>query len=45
MLKYLNSADGPNIPLRTLGSYCGCAASTIGNYINKKYKPTAEMEQ
>ena len=45
MLKYLNSADGPNIPLRTLAAYCGCANSTIYNYIAKKNKPSADMEQ
>jgi len=22
-LRYLNSADGPNIPIRTLAVYCG----------------------
>ncbi len=45
MLSYLNSADGPNIPLRTLSAYCGCANSTLSNYINKKYKPSEDMEQ
>ena len=44
MLSYLNSADGPNIPLRTLSAYCGCANSTLSNYINKKYKPSEDME-
>ena len=45
MLTYLNSSEGPNIPLRTLSAYCGCANSTLSNYINKKYKPTDDMEQ
>jgi len=26
-LRYLNSADGPNIPMRTLAAYCGTTAA------------------
>ena len=45
MLEYLNSTEGLNIPLRTLSSRCGCANSTLSNYINRKSKPNEEMEQ
>ena len=29
VLRYLNSEDGPNIPLRTLATYCGTSAAQL----------------
>lgn len=44
-LQYLNSADGPNIPMRTLAVYCGISAASVCNYINGKQKMDKEMER
>lgn len=38
-LRYINSADGPNIPLRTLGAYCGVSEATLSLYLTGKKKP------
>lgn len=43
VLRYMNSADGPNIPLRTLAAYCGCSHNVLSEYLNGKYNPSAKM--
>ena len=45
VLRYLNSADGPNIPLRTLGVYCGVAHTAICAYLNGKAKPKEDTRK
>ena len=41
-LQYLNSEDGPNIPMRTLAIYCGVSCGQICKYINRKNKLSEE---
>lgn len=45
MIRYLNSEDGPNIPLRTLGTYCGCTHAALSNYLNGKIYPNEKMRK
>ena len=45
VLKYLNSADGPRIPMRTLAAYCGTDEGSICMYINGKRRPKEETER
>ena len=42
LLQYLNSVDGPRIPMRTLAAYCGTDEGNICNYINEKRVPKEE---
>ena len=42
IIRYLNSADGPNIPLRTLAAYCGTDHGSLSMYLNGIRKPKEE---
>jgi transcriptional regulator with XRE-family HTH domain len=44
-LRYLNSADGPNIPLRTLGAYCGITHGMLSSYLRGERKPLPETRK
>ena len=44
-MKYLNSADGPKIPMRTLAAYCGVDEGSICNFINYKRRPGPRIER
>lgn len=43
VITYLNSADGPNIPLRTLAAYLGSSSASLSTYIRGKVVPSADV--
>ena len=45
VMGYLNSEDGPNIPLYTIAAYCGTDASSISRYIHGKQCPREGMRE
>ena len=41
-IRYLNSVDGPHMPLRAIAPYCGIEYSALSLYLNNKMKPKPE---
>lgn len=41
-IRYLNSPDGPHMPLRAIAPYCGIEHGALSQYLNGKMKPKPE---
>ena len=44
-IRYLNSDDGPHMPLRAIAPYCGIDHCTLSGYLTGKFKPKEETRK
>ncbi len=44
-IRYLNSADGPHMPLRAIAPYIGVDFSSLDRYLSGKIKPKEETRR